>query len=168
MKKIAFIISPVLMLFLFCCHTKTETTETLVNDHVADSISKQQQKIVTDSLKKKNPLLIVPPDSSYTGEYIDKYDNGITKFKGIFRFGKRHGQWMSFYPTGIAWSELHYDKGLREGLNIAYFEDGKKRYEGYYKKDVRDSVWQYYDSIGNLAEKVLFKNDKVVKKLPLK
>lgn len=168
MKKVAFIILPILMLFIFSCKNETETPKEEVDKYVADSISKRQQKLVVDSLKKKNPLLIMPPDSSYSGEYVDKYDNGITKFTGNFRFGKKHGQWMSFYPTGIAWSELHFDKGLREGPNITYFENGKIRYEGYYRNDVRDSVWLYYDSIGNLAEKVLFKDDKVVKKLPLK
>lgn len=168
MKKIALIILPVFVLFIFSCGNETEKPKEEVDKHVVDSISKHQQKLVVDSLKKKNPLLIMPPDSSYSGEYVDKYDNGITKFKGNFRFGKKHGQWMAFYPTGLAWSELHFDKGLREGPNITYFENGKIRYEGYYRNDVRDSVWMYYDSIGNLAEKVLFKDDKVVKKLPLK
>ena len=166
MQKIIVIISSVLVLLLFSC--KTETPKTEVNVQVVDSVSKQQQKIVVDSLKKKNPLLILPPDSNYTGEYVDKYDNGITKFKGNFRFGKRHGQWMSFYPTGLAWSEMHYDKGLREGPNLTYFETGKVRYAGYYRKDVRDSIWLYYDTLGNVAEKVLFKNDRIIKKLPFK
>ena len=166
MQKKIIIISSVLVLFVLSC--KTEIPETEVNVQVVDSVSKQQQKIVVDSLKKKNPLLILPPDSNYTGEYVDKYNNGITKFKGNFRFGKRHGQWMSFYPTGLAWSEMHYDKGLREGPNLTYFENGKVRYAGYYRKDVRDSIWLYYDTLGNIAEKVLFKNDRIIKKLPLK
>ncbi|MDP3556388.1 MAG: hypothetical protein Q8T03_03375 [Bacteroidota bacterium] len=167
MKKITLIFLSVLASFLFSCKTdtKNETPETEIKNLVADSISKLQQKIVVDSLKKKNPLLILPPDSNYTGEYVDKYGNGIIKFKGNFRFGKRHGQWMSFYPNGLAWSELHYDKGLREGPNLTYFENGKLRYSGYYKNDMRDSIWLYYDTIGKVAEKVLFKNDKMVKKL---
>lgn len=168
MKKILFILS--LVLILFSCNTGNESKITEDGDkvRVADSISKQQQKIFVDSLKKKNPLLILPPDSNYTGEYVDKYDNGIIKFKGNYRFGKRHGQWMSFYPSGLAWSEMHYDKGSRQGPNLTYFENGKLRYAGYYKNDARDSVWLYYDSLGKVAEKVLFRNDKVIKKLPLK
>ncbi len=129
-----------------------------------DSISRAAQKLKTDSLKKTNPLLIVPPDSMYTGSYIDKYPNGITKFTGFFRFGKRHGQWMSFYDNGFAWSEMHYDKGLRHGPNITYFENGKMRYSGFYKNDLRDSVWIYYDSTGKTVEKVMFRKDKLVKK----
>ncbi len=170
MKKVIFISFIILSSFFISCKSDTEKAETLTDTekHIADSVSKQKQKIIVDSLKKRNPLLIMPPDSVYTGEYIDKYPSGITKFKGFYRFGKKHGQWMSFYPTGVAWSELHFDKGARHGLNVAYFENGKPRYSGYYKNDVRDSIWLYYDSIGNIAEKVLFKNDRIVKKLPLK
>jgi len=168
MKKILFILSVIFVFFSCKNTTEKETSDTDNKDRISDSISKLQQKTVVDSLKKKNPLLILPPDSNYTGEYLDKYGNGIIKFKGNYRFGKRHGQWMSFYPTGLAWSEMHYDKGLRHGPNLTYFENGKLRYTGHYKNDVRDSVWLYYDSLGNVAEKVLFKNDRVVKKLPLK
>lgn len=159
------------MLLIFgSCGTSTQIENPLSEEDkkVRDSLSKTEQKHKVDSLKSINPLLIMPPDSNYTGDYADKYPGGITKFKGFFRFGKRHGQWMSFYPTGILWSEMHYDKGLRQGPNITYYEHGPKRYEGFYKNDNRDSVWCYYDSIGNLAEKVLFKNNAVVKKLPLK
>ena len=109
----------------------------------------------------------MPPDSTYTGDYTDRYPNGLVKFKGFYRFGERHGMWLSFYPTGIAWSEMHYDKGLRHGPNIAYYENGEIRYSGFYKNDEKDSVWSYYDTIGKIAEKVLFKDDKMVKKLPL-
>lgn len=165
MKNIVLIILSVLI-FTSCNTTEVQNTE--VNKHVNDSISKVQQKRVVDSLKSKNPLLIMPPDSNYTGEYVDKYNTGIIKFKGTYRFGKKHGQWMSFYPNGLAWSELHFDKGLRHGPNLTYFENGKLRYSGAYKNDARDSVWLYYDSTGVALEKVLFKDDKVVKKLPLK
>ncbi len=166
MKNIVLI---VLSVFIFAsCNNTTEVENPEINKRVADSISKVQQKKVVDSLKAKNPLLIMPPDSNYTGEYVDKYNTGITKFKGTYRFGKKHGQWMSFFPNGLAWSELHFDKGLRHGPNLTYFENGKLRYSGMYKNDGRDSIWLYYDSTGVILEKVLFKNDQVVKKLPLK
>ncbi len=130
-----------------------------------DSLSKAEQKIKGDSLKKKNPLLIVPPDSSYTGTYIDKYPSGITKFTGFYRFGQRHGHWVSFYPNGLPWSEMHYDKGLRHGPNITYFTNGKKRFEGMYRNDKQDSIWVYYDSTGRMAERVLFRNSRLIKRL---
>jgi len=158
----------VLVLYLTNCTSSEEKKITEEEKHIHDSISKIEQRIKADSLRKTNPLLIVPPDSNYTGDYVDKYPGGITKFRGNFRFGQRHGQWMSFYPNGLAWSELHYNKGLRHGPNIAYYEDGKIRYSGFYKNDLKDSLWCYYDSLGAPVQKIIFKNDKFVKELPVK
>ena len=153
------------LLFLFFCSCSDNDKDAAVEKRRNDSLARVSARQRTDSLKRSNPLLILPPDSTYTGTYIDKYDNGITKFRGFFRFGERHGQWMSFYPNGIAWSELHYDKGRREGPNITYYPNGKLRYSGVYRNDMRDSIWNYYDSTGTLAERVLFRQDRIVKKL---
>lgn len=168
MRRTIYLI-PALFIFLFSgCKTDGSGEKELSPEEklIHDSLSKIEQKKRADSLKRKNPLLILPPDSTYTGDYTDKYPGGIIKFKGFFRFGQRHGQWISFYPSGLMWSEMHYDKGLRHGPNITYFESGKIRYSGFYKNDQQDSVWVYYDTLGKVAEKVLFKNDKIVKKLP--
>lgn len=154
--------------FLIACNPSSDKELSVQEQRVQDSISKARQRASADSAKKKNPLLILPPDSDYTGAYADKYPNGIVKFKGQFRFGEKHGHWMSFYPNGLRWSEMHFDKGLRHGPNTAYFEDGSVRYTGFYKLDKKDSVWCYYDSIGHLVEKVLFKDDRFVSKLPTK
>jgi len=155
-------------LVLVSCKNDEAKVLTAEEQLVADSVSRSAQRAKSDSLKKANPLLIMPPDSNYTGDYTDKYESGVVKFKGFFRFGERHGQWMSFYPSGILWSELHYDKGMRHGLNNTYFESGVKRYEGFYKNDLQDSVWTYYDTTGVIAQKVLYKNDRIIKQLPLK
>jgi len=157
----------IFLLFLFSACSNAEQ-KSKNNSIAIDSLSKVQQRMNADSLKRINPLLIIPPDSVYSGDYVDKYPNGIIKFRGLFRFGERHGEWMSFYPTGDLWSEMHYERGLREGSNIVYFENGKIRYKGYYKNDKQDSVWTYYDEAGKLAAKVLYNEDRIVKKLPVK
>ncbi len=145
-------------IFYSCQGGEKELTEQ--EKAVQDSLSKARQKRVSASLKKLNPLLILPPDSEYTGDYIDKYPNGIVKYRGYFRFGQRHGQWVSFYNSGIPWSEQHYDKGLRHGPNIVYYENSKIRYAGNYKNDKRDSIWTFYDSVGTKIKEILYKEDK--------
>jgi antitoxin component YwqK of YwqJK toxin-antitoxin module len=112
--------------------------------------------------KKKNIYLIEPPDTNYTGDYVDKYDNGNTKFKGFFRFGKRHGQWLAFYAHGTLWSECFYDNGLRHGANNVYFENQQPNYKGWFKHDLRDSVWIFYNENGVELKRVKFKNDEEV------
>ncbi len=154
--------------YFISCNSSSDKELSESEKRKQDSISKIQQKANADSAKKKNPFLIMPPDSDYTGAYTDKYPNGIVKFKGQFRFGEKHGQWLSFYPNGLQWSEMHFDKGLRHGPNMAYYEDGKIRYSGFYKLDKKDSVWCYYDSIGRLTEKILFKDNRYISRLPLK
>lgn len=125
-----------------------------------DSLSRISQKRRGDSLKKLNPLLILPPDSEYTGDYIDKYPNGIIKYRGYFRFGKRHGQWVAFYGNGLPWSEQSYDKGIKSGANVVYYDNSKVRYKGFFKNDQRDSVWSFYDSTGKLIKTLVFKDGK--------
>jgi len=128
-----------------------------------DSLTNIVKKDSVQSEKKKNPFLIEPPDTAYTGDYIDKYENGNTKFRGFYRFGKRHGQWMAFYADGKLWSEAFYDKGIRQGASNTYYENGKLRYKGWYKNDLRDSVWVFYDETGKEVQKLKFKNDEEVK-----
>lgn len=154
-----FLILAGIALFSACGTNPDPEKEKTKQDSVITAEKVQQ---VQDE-KKKNPFLIEPPDTSYTGEYLDKYGNGNVKFKGFFRFGKRHGQWMAFYANGILWSECYYDKGLRSGANNVFFENAKPHYQGWYKNDLRDSVWTFYEESGKEIQKVKFKNDDEVK-----
>ncbi len=158
-----FILIPIISLIVYSC--KTETTPTEETKAKEDSLKTAEKIAKIQEEKKKNPYLIVPPDTNYSGDYLDKYDNGNTKFKGFYRFGKRHGQWMAFYANGKMWSECFYDKGLRHGANNTYYENGNPHYKGWYKNDLRDSTWIFYDEEGKELLKTRYKNDEeVVKK----
>ena len=132
-----------------------------------DTTTTELDKLKQDSLQKAENLkktpyskyLISPPDSDYTGDYIDKYPNGVIKFTGFFRFGERHGQWMAFYENGLKWSECFYDKGKKHGSTMVYHPNGKLFYSGWYKNDLKDSLWFYYDTIGKEVDRRAFKND---------
>lgn len=151
------------LLLTSCSNSTKELTEEEKKEQA--ELRKKRQRVVSDSMRKANPMLIIPPDSEYTGDYIDKYPSGIIKFKGFFRFGQRHGDWLSFYPTGIKWSELTFDNGIKSGKNVAYYQDGKIRYEGYYKNDIQDSLWTYYDSAGVVIESFILSQGRIVKKI---
>jgi hypothetical protein len=133
------------------------------NNHSAET-----EKMKKDSVAKAtaiNPAsayakyLTTPPDPDYTGDYIDKYPNGVIKFTGFFRFGKRHGQWMAFYENGIKWSECFYDQGKRHGASMVYYPNGKLQYSGWFKNDKRDSVWYFFNDKGIEVDRRAFKND---------
>lgn len=169
MKRVFHLSLLAISLMLFACSGKEDGGEakTAGSTHINDSLSKLLQRARADSMKRLNPLLILPPDSEYSGQYIDRYKNGIVKFRGTFRFGERHGQWLSFYPNGLLWSEMHYDNGLRHGPNNTFYENGKPRYSGFYKNDRVDSVWTYYDSTGKVQNILTYRNNVLVDKKEL-
>lgn len=91
---------------------------------------------------------MAPPDSNYSGDFFLKYDNGLMKVKGYFRFGKRHGQWFYYYPNGYLWSDGFFDNGKMDGPSKVYHENGRLYYEGTYKRDLAIGVWNFYDTSG--------------------
>lgn len=139
-----------LMFILSSCHSDEK-----------NELSQRETESV-DSVKEINNGFIQAPDSDYTGDYIDKYKNGVVKFSGFFRFGKRHGQWLAFYLNGEKWSECFYDKGLKEGYSAVYYPNGKMQYSGWYKNDLKDSVWSFYDTTGVVMTTKYFKNNEEI------
>jgi antitoxin component YwqK of YwqJK toxin-antitoxin module len=132
-------------IFLLGACTSSQKKEEKVmtaEDSANQQIKSQIDKIVDE---------LAPPDSDYTGEFFQKYETGVVKTKGFFRFGKRHGQWFYFYPNGYIWSEALYDNGKMNGHSKVYYETGKVYYEGDYKQDISVGVWHYYDTTGKLA-----------------
>lgn len=151
-----YILSFISGLVLFACNGSRKDGQNTSADSTTASNQEQIKKNIQNELSQ---YAITPPDTSYTGEYVDKYPNGNTKFRGYFRFGKRHGQWMAWYTNGTLWSECFYDKGLKHGINNVYYESGKIRYKAHYKNDLRDSVWIFYDEFGAELKRVKFKDD---------
>lgn len=157
--KLLFISSAVFILSMLSCGTKTTQGESTNSDTLKTSETAKANNSLQNEL---SAYIISPPDTNYTGEYLDKYPNGNTKFKGTFRFGKRHGQWMAFYANGVLWSECFYNNGLKHGSNTVYYENGKMRYNGYFNNEKRDSLWHFYDEFGVELKQVRFKNDEEI------
>ena len=103
MRTLAYLPLCLLLCLAACNGPAPEPEKELSAEELAlrDSLSKESQRHRTDSMKARNPLLFLPPDSTYSGEYTDRYQTGIIKFKGFYRVGKPHGHWMSFYPNGL-------------------------------------------------------------------
>lgn len=132
------------------------------NQTTEETTTTESKTVNADSMaiaKELNKYLIVPPDSDYTGDYVDKYPSGVIKFSGYFRFGKRHGQWLAFYEDGVKWSECFYDKGKKHGASNVYYPNGKLKYSGWYKNDLRDSIWLFFDEQGKEIDKHAFRDD---------
>ncbi len=135
-----------------CKNNQSEEAESVKKDSEAKATT-----ITSESEYSK--YITTPPNPDYTGDYIDKYPNGVIKFTGFFRFGKRHGQWMAFYESGIKWSECFYDQGKRHGSSQVFYPNGKLQYSGWFKNDKRDSIWYFYDDKGAEIDRRAFKDD---------
>jgi hypothetical protein len=144
MKNIFYLLTGV-TLFVSCSSDPSENKD---DSKKPDTIA----LFKTDSTAKKYNDPNLPPSEEYTGDHIVKYDNGITRFRGFFRFGKKHGTWAAFFPTGELQSETEFDNGIRTGKVKVYYPNGKLMYDGFFKSDNRTGTWHTYDTTGKLIE----------------
>ena len=156
MKKIGTICIALLSFFFLFSNCKSSEAEALEKTR-KDSLL--QAARTPSAPAEYNKYAINPPDPDYTGDYIDKYPNGVIKFTGFFRFGQRHGEWMAFFENGIKWSDCFYDKGKKHGATMVFHPNGNLLYSGWYKNDMRDSLWFWYDDKGKEVDRRAFKND---------
>lgn len=150
--------TPILKLtaFLFICYSFFFVSCSSGNEKAEKAKQDSLNIAQSDSAKLVNELnkfQIQPPDPDYSGDYVTKYPNGIIKFSGFFRFGKRHGQWMAFYDNGKKWSECFYDKGKKHGLTQVFHPNGELFYTGWYKEDAKDSLWFFYNDKGQEVDR---------------
>lgn len=131
---------------LISCQNNTEKKES-------------KESLAADSAKNFiNDMVdeMAPPDSNYSGDFFLKYDNGLMKVKGFFRFGKRHGQWHYYYGNGFLWSEGLFDNGKMNGPTKVYHENGKVYYVGAYKMDMAVGTWNFYDTSGVIVHERVY------------
>lgn len=142
--KIKFVILFSAVVLITACQSNQKTAIGKATE--LDSAAKHAQTEIDKMVDE-----MAPPDSNYSGDFFLKYDNGLMKVKGFFRFGKRHGQWFYYYPNGFVWSEGLFDNGKMVGPSKVYHENGKPYYEGTYKFDKAIGIWNFYDTSGALS-----------------
>jgi hypothetical protein len=123
-----------------CANEKEEVTEN------------QPTELITEEVETDTT-----PDPFAPGEYIEYHENGAVKISGKNnQDGKREGLWISYYDTGVKWSESYYDDGIRNGHSLSFFPNGGIRYVGEYKNDIKIGVWKFYDETGELEKEEEF------------
>ena len=96
--------------------------------------------------KKEGPHKYFKPDGQ-----LDKI--------GIYRGGKEHGRWYSYWDnSGLKSSIENYNNGLKDGLQKYYYSDGKLAAKLPYKDGKQDGLHERYHNNGQLKEKLKFKN----------
>jgi hypothetical protein len=80
--------------------------------------------------------------------------------------GRKQGYWEDYYKNGDLLSKGSFKNGKRDGY-WEWYDDGKLNYNGSYKDGEWDGIWGFYNENGQLEQKDLYKNGKLVKNLPL-
>lgn len=117
------------------------------------------QKVVAEIESQVEPVEkvntdIKPQNSEVKpGEYFEYHESGGLKIRGFYNDNlNREGLWLSYYESGVKWSEAYYSDGKREGHNITFFPNGKMRYMGEYKDDQKTGTWTFYDESGAVVK----------------
>ncbi len=66
------------------------------------------------------------------GYQVFKYPNGAVSGEGLIKNGKPEGYWKSYYVTGV------------------------KKSEGRYTSYKLDSIWLFYDQVGDTTDKISY------------
>lgn len=121
-------------------------------DTIVETPSTEAPITVSDA-----PVETVEPSApeKSTKDYQELYEDGSLKIEGDFDAdGQRQGIWVSYYESGIKWSESHYSHGAREGHSITFYPNGKVRYVGEYKDDQKIGKWTFYTEAGDLDQEI--------------
>jgi antitoxin component YwqK of YwqJK toxin-antitoxin module len=75
-----------------------------------------------------------------------------------------------WYPTGVKMETIEYKDGKRNGRHVTYYSNGKVETSGqyiggFYDTGIKDGDWIYYDSLGQIKAKEIYKRDSLIKKI---
>jgi len=108
-------------------------------------------------------------DGLKQGYWEDHYQNTNTWHKGHYKDDKRVGYWEE--EDRLAKDFLHkgfYEDGLKQGVWEEYAPNGEIFAVGPYIDNEKNGEWKVYNTKENRLDRILtFKNDRLVKKIPI-
>lgn len=85
--------------------------------------------------------------------------SNIFKYEGQFKDGKPIGQFIYYYESGRLQSVVNFKADGKTAYNVMYHESsGRVMAKGKYYEQKKDSVWVYFDNVGNLKSQENYKN----------
>lgn len=115
--------------------------------------------------EEENPLVSIETYrfGKLHGESITYYpDSGKPAEIVEFKDGTKHGKLIKYFPDGVLMTESYYLDGMPHGDFVHYHPDGKVQIRGEYYKGVQTGDWEYYDEDGNpVSEEEFTRQDEV-------
>ncbi len=104
-----------------------------------------QEKLIQEELLK---------DNGYTGDFEEKYPNGLLKIQGRMVNGKREGSWKYYYEDGMLWSRGYFRNDVYHGASSVYYPNGTLKMQGNYREGKSIGVWSFWAEDGRFIKKV--------------
>lgn len=140
---------------------KGYTQDSIVNyfDGKGKKTIREFAEIIEITLKKSDSIW----------EFSRYRENGIIGHRSFSKTKekkKKIGQEMAYSRKGKMIALRFYDlNGLKDGRVKCWFYEGNKSHLGRYVKDKKESVWTYFHHNGNIASKLYYKNDTLLKRV---
>ncbi|MBB5332289.1 tetratricopeptide repeat protein [Chryseobacterium koreense] len=94
--------------------------------------------------------------NSYSGEFIETFENGSLQGKGTLKNGTLNGERISYYENGKIKFQRFYKNGITDGKSFENFENGTLKQQGIFKNGKEDGEWKFYYPNGKIHAIVNF------------
>ena len=68
-------------------------------------------------------------DSTFSGNVIGNWENGIKKLDYTYKDGKPDAKWSTWYSNGQPEEEKEYQLGIQNGIHKQWYQNGQQKYE---------------------------------------
>ncbi|MDA9775676.1 hypothetical protein N9B59_00600 [Flavobacteriales bacterium] len=75
---------------------------------------------------------------------------------------KKHGEWISYYPSGNLMAKRNFSYGLPKGKQLVYYDTRKVLMKYNYENGMLNGDFIRFDEKGKLLEKGTFKDDLII------
>ena len=82
---------------------------------------------------------------------MDYYNTDTLKSISSYLYNEKSGEWKYFHKNGAVDCIMYYNKNIVNGTYQEFYENGKKAITGFYIDGIREDLWKFYDSDGEMA-----------------
>jgi tetratricopeptide (TPR) repeat protein len=97
-------------------------------------------------------------NTSFTGEFIETYENGKTKGTGSFVDGLLEGLRIQYFENGNKKTEKYYKKSFPHGTAKEFYESGSLKQMGNFVDNKENGIWTIYYETGEKYVESTFVN----------
>ena len=77
------------------------------------------------------------------------YKNNNRESYYLMKQDKKEGISLHYYPNGTVARKISWRNNYENGKTTSYYENSVLKSEGYYNYGEKDSIWHFYDTLGN-------------------